>query len=478
METQQNSSPLKKYRSPLTSLNRDWKTFMGGYDDPVVRAAAYDMTQRYTDMKATIHSHFLLDAYQMHYRPYDELVPNPLSSNTWKNIIESTLKDPKYRELNQKTVRSASLALFAAENFIDRVTGVAKKMQPTIPQDVQDAVNNAASQNGNQPGNQQGQQGNSPGQPGGSSQGQPFNLSNFFNALQMMQAGSYSSQAQAAQIQNNLSAAIQQAADASETGVEMYNAFSHTGVPMKKLLDPDELRDVISNNIVIALATVLKKLSVENIGKSTTKPAPKRGIPIGVKTMRSFNEITDLIPMEYLNDQDLFSYRVASRKAQVRERFASANKYMVYIDKSGSMGSMMRFMGDWAPKIAVAAGNALALAKFLRSHGGVMVLKLMDTEVSEPITDMWELLKTLASIRADGGTNITKALEDMVENGKDYKCVLASDGIDSIDENAAMNVKGQDVTSILIQTSNPVLEKYTKVVHLNDAGSENIFVEV
>ena len=94
------------------------------------------------------------------------------------------------------------------------------------------------------------------------------------------------------------------------------------------------------------------------------------------------------------------------------------------------------------------------------------------------MTDMWDILTPLPAVSADGGTNITSVLEDMVENGKDYRCILVSDGVDSIDEEAAKSVKGMDVSSILIGTGNELLEKYTKVAKINEAGADNIFLEV
>ena len=462
--------PLKRYRSRLTALTKDWRTFMDGYDDRVVRAAAFDMTQRYTQMNVSISSHFLMDAFQMHYRPYDQLIPNPLGKNPWKEIVQGEMVNPKYRDLNEKTAKNPALAMLASQNFIDGVTGVAKKSRKMIPPDVEDQLNQM--QNGQKP-NQQNPPGNQPGQGQ-----QPFNMSNFMNAMQLMQTGNYGNQAAASNIMGQMQAAANNATSQSDQMGTVLSGFTHTGVPMRKLMDVDEMRSVLSNYIVIALSSVLRKISVNDPGKSTSKPSPKRGIPIGVKTMRSFSEITDLIPMEYLNDQDLFSYRVASRKAQVRERFSSMNRFMVYIDKSGSMAAPMKFMGDMAPRIAVACANALALARYLKSHGGVLVMKLFDTAVQEAMTDMWDILKTLASVSADGGTNITSVLEDMVENGKDYRCILVSDGIDSIDEDAAKSVKGMDVSSILIGTGNELLEKYTKVAKINEAGADNIFLEV
>ncbi len=473
----------RKYRSPLAGLVRDWKTFMGGYDDQVVRAATFDMSERYRQHDTTISSHFLMDAFQMHYRPYDTLVPNPLVQNSWKDIITEEMAKKEYRELNEKTSRNSALALLASQNFVDAIVNVARKNSNVIPPDIQQKVqqqqqnqqNMSNPQKQHNQGNAGNQQGNQAGQQGGS---MPFNFTQFMQGLQMMGQGSYGNQAAASSIMGQMSSAAHQAVSQTAMMASVMDSFTHTGVPMKKLMDPDEMRSVLSNRIVISLASALKKLSVSDPGKSTTKPSIKRGIPIGVKGMRSFSEVIDLTPQEYLNDNNLFAYRVASRKAHVRQRFSSQNQYLVYLDKSGSMGSGMKFLGEFAPKIAVAAANALSLARYLRTHSGKMTLKLFDTEVQEPITDMWDLLKTLASISADGGTNITRVLEDIRENGRDRKCVIISDGIDSIEEDAARAVSGMNVSSVLIRTGNQILEKYTKVTRIDEAGSENFLVEV
>jgi len=293
-----------------------------------------------------------------------------------------------------------------------------------------------------------------------------------------MQTGNYGNQNAANNIMSQIENAVSNATQESNKMGMVMSGFSHTGIPMRKLMDVDEMRELLSNYIVIALSNALRKISVTDPGKSTSKPSPKRGIPIGVKTIRSFSEITDLIPMEYLNDQDLFAYRVVGMKARVRERFSSMNKYMVYVDKSGSMGGTMKFMDDVAPKIAVATANAISLARYLKTHGGSLTLKFFDTEVQEPLTDMWEILKTLSSVKADGGTDISNVLEDIADNGKEHKCIIVSDGIDGIDEKSAAAVSGMDVASILIGTTNPILEKYTKVTRVSEAGSTNMFLEV
>ena len=54
--------------------------------------------------------------------------------------------------------------------------------------------------------------------------------------------------------------------------MELTNTFSHSGIPMRRLTDPDEMRDVLYNRLVIDLARAMKKLATGDTGKSTTKP--------------------------------------------------------------------------------------------------------------------------------------------------------------------------------------------------------------
>jgi uncharacterized protein with von Willebrand factor type A (vWA) domain len=221
----------------------------------------------------------------------------------------------------------------------------------------------------------------------------------------------------------------------------------------------------------------MKRLNTDDSGKSHVLPSTRRGIPIGTKKMQYFSEIPDLVPQDML-DEDILNYKIASKTAHVRERYSSMNNYLIYLDKSGSMGGGIEFIDDYVPKIAVAAASALGLARTVRMHGGTVTLKLFDTEVGDPITDMWELLKTLGGIQADGGTNITLVLEDVIQKGRDYKAVLVSDGIDSIDETVAKSCSKMDLTSVLIQTSNDLLEKYTNAVKIERFTGDNILMEL
>ena len=470
-------SYFKKYRIVRPD---EWKSFMdkNAYQEPTVRSATFDLTQAFSEKNVTMGSHFLMDAHLMHFKPYDKLVLNPLSKNSWKSLLEQEMADPKYQDLNAKVSRNPMLSLMATKNFLQAIVEKAEESQKAIPPNMM-PQNQPGSQQGqgNAPGNTpnpQGQQGN---QPGGNQPQQPFNFNNFMNALTNMQSGPMSNQSTYNSIMAGLGAAAANATEESTEMMNVMNSFSHSGIPMKRLTDPEEMRDILSNRFVISLAKVMKRLNTDDSGKSHVKPSTRRGIPIGTKKMQYFSEIPDLVPQDML-DEDILNYKIASKTAHVRERYSSMNNYLIYLDKSGSMGGGIEFIDDYVPKIAVAAASALGLARTVRMHGGTVTLKLFDTEVGDPLTDMWELLKTLGGIQADGGTNITLVLEDVIQKGRDYKAVLVSDGIDSIDETVARSCSKLDLTSVLIQTSNDLLEKYTNAVKIERFTGDNILMEL
>ena len=123
-----------------------------------------------------------------------------------------------------------------------------------------------------------------------------------------------------------------------------------------------------------------------------------------------------------------------------------------------------------------AGGCAFALAKQLRGIGGHLTLKLFDTEVHREITDYFDILKAACSISADGGTDITKVLEDALQYG-DEQVILVSDGIDTVSEDAARKASQIDMRCVLLQESNEILERYLKVQRV-DKLEGNFLMEV
>jgi uncharacterized protein with von Willebrand factor type A (vWA) domain len=108
--------------------------------------------------------------------------------------------------------------------------------------------------------------------------------------------------------------------------------------------------------------------------------------------------------------------------------------------------------------------------------GGSLKLKLFDTDVHKEITDNFEILKAAASIKADGGTNITNVLEDALQYS-DEQVILVSDGIDIVSEESARKASKIDMRCVLLQERSEILEKYLKVQHVEKLEG-NFLMEV
>ena len=368
-----------------------------------------------------------MDTFIMHYKNWQNIVFNPYSQNSWKSTLEHYYSADNYKALNSKVSRDPRLAKLASMNFLSKITeGIQSRGNNVLgnnaPQDLQD-------------------------NPGG-----------FFDALDQLQAKQGQNCQAAQQAAAMFQSAADEATDESLQMAEMANGFTHAGISMACLDDIDKMREMLSNRLVVSLLSSLRKLSEMDEGKTAVRPSPRRGMPIGVKTMRSFSEVVDIIPMELLND-DLLTYKIATRKVQVRERYSGLAKYLVYLDKSGSMASgRCRFNDEYMPNISFASACVISMANHLRKNGGSLLLKMFDTDVHEEIGDFWELVETAAAVRADGGTDITKVLEDSLDY-TDYKVVVVSDGIDSIDEQMVSRAQGKDVSFILLNTENKLIEE-------------------
>jgi uncharacterized protein with von Willebrand factor type A (vWA) domain len=183
------------------------------------------------------------------------------------------------------------------------------------------------------------------------------------------------------------------------------------------------------------------------------------------------------LPIDYLDD-DLLSYRIASRTARVSESYGSVQNYVVYMDKSGSMGSEIHYRSsptqvEYVPKISFAAASALALAQQLRRLGARMTLKLFDTEVHDPVTDYAQLIDVLVKIKADSGTNISNVLLDALKY-RDDKIIVVTDGIDQVSEDSVRNARssGLDMTFVFIKTDNELIRRNFPCIHLREAEPE------
>jgi uncharacterized protein with von Willebrand factor type A (vWA) domain len=144
----------------------------------------------------------------------------------------------------------------------------------------------------------------------------------------------------------------------------------------------------------------------------------------GVTQMRSYSQLPDIMPSELALMQispPLFAVKLAQMSLTVYRR-AAAVKPVVFIDKSGSMDEPLEGRQQ-IPKISLAAGLGLAL--YRRYNAAIY---LFDTEMEK--VSPKEVVKTLLSIRADGGTAIDGVLEEILKIGRrDYIYIIVTDGI-------------------------------------------------
>jgi uncharacterized protein with von Willebrand factor type A (vWA) domain len=147
----------------------------------------------------------------------------------------------------------------------------------------------------------------------------------------------------------------------------------------------------------------------------------------GVGRMNAASRFSDILPAElallsspHPAVRAYFAAKLASRQLVAYTR-ATALRPVLFIDKSGSMAE--GYYREEVPKISVAAGLAFAMH---RKFGATVYL--FDTELT-PVKPK-EIVNTLLTIEADGGTDVDPVLKEIVRLGKgDYVYIIISDGI-------------------------------------------------
>lgn len=438
------------------SVNQGKKhAFISDYSSLSLRSGTYDIMKNFEAKNVVIDHNMAIDSHLMNVKHWPSLVFNPNSKTSWESVLRGYYDSEEYKRMNDKVHANPILAKMATTNFLDGILKEIENNRSQMQNNQQGSQSNNSqgnNQNGNNPGNQSGQN----------------SMQSFFQQLNQMP------QQQSQNIVNGLVAALGNQASKSSEMADSLAGFSHMGVPLERY-DFDQVRELLSNKIAINMMKIFRKMVSLPMGKNLTAPSPRRGIPIGTKVMRSFSEIVDLQPSEYL-DEDLMSYKIATRTAQVKQRYSGIKNVVVYLDKSGSMGAVMPFEDEYIERVAFAGGCAFALAKQLKAMGGSLKLKLFDTDVHKEITDNFEILKAAASIKADGGTNITNVLEDALQYS-DEQVILVSDGIDIVSEESARKASKIDMRCVLLQERSEILEKYLKVQHVEKLEG-NFLMEV
>ena len=299
--------------------------FLNEYSSHALRSSTYDIMQSFEQKNIALDHSLALDAHMMNYKHWPSLVFNPNTRSSWENVLRGYYDSDEYKRMNEKVHSNPLLAKMATMNFLESVVKSVNK--------------NKQNQGGNQPSGQQGGQ----------------NIQSYFNQLNRMP------QQQSQQIVQSIVAGAASQASNTDDMADAMAGFSHMGIPLERY-DLDQVREILSNKIAINMMKIFRKMVSLPMGKNLTAPSPRRGIPIGTKVMRSFSEIVDMLPGEYLDD-DLMTLKVATRTAQVRQRYSGIKNVVVYLDKSGSMGGSMPYEGDYVQRVAFAGGCAFALAK-------------------------------------------------------------------------------------------------------------------
>jgi len=198
------------------------------------------------------------------------------------------------------------------------------------------------------------------------------------------------------------------------------------------------------------------------------------------------NKVSDILPSELalMNipgyeqiGKALFAVKYASRQLMAYQH-AVAIKPVVFVDKSGSMAGSIK-VGKYiiegeVPKISLAAGVALAM---YRKYNADVYLFDTETTAVKPA----DVVNTLLTISADGGTNIDSVIEEINHiNKMDYIYIIISDGITEASEQHIQMLErfAPRVKLILVDYSfEPnynwvkLLKQHNNVILVNDVAS-------
>lgn len=407
------------------------------YNNPLYKSLAHGVVSHFMLQDKRLPFYAVMDATILHFKHWTTIVFNPRVASAWKTLLESYYTSDIYRRLNETTAGEPLFAKYATISFLNSLLNTAYevvkhvKLQTTNP--IEEVINYV--------------------------QQNPSTLRKIVDKVMFDMI----------EVLNH---------------IETAKGFSHFGVPVAELMkDIDKFREAMSNRIVVSLLFVLRKMRREAQQLRHAKiVTPIGGRPLGVKTLQRWNELSYILPFEHLDD-DLLTYRIASRTVKVYERKGGVPDYVVYIDKSGSMAGGIGYRTSPThvvdvPKISFAAATALALAQQLRRHGARLTLKTFDVEVHDPITNFRQLIDVLLRIRADSGTNISNVLYDAL-NHKNEKIIVITDGIDDVSEDAVRATKAAniDLTFVFIKTDNELLRRNFRCVRIEEA-KPSILLEI
>lgn len=425
--------------------------FVENYRNPTLRNLAVSVEEHLSLMNVKVPLYVILDSIILHVKPWHSVIIDPRASGAWLEVVKRYWSSNEYRTLNEVTAGDPLLARHAAIKFIEALVKQSKREEKRMEEsgrsgnsEVVGRVAKAKEEHGDV-------------------------------AALLVAAGVYGVEAR--DVVNSTVKALRDAARAAKEELEAALLFSHYGVPVARMLEkPDTLRQLMASKMVVEFVRFLSLLRRVSADAGATRyPSMVFGTPIGVKKMQRWSELARLVPVDLVDD-DIFAYRVASRSVRVRESYGGIPSHVIYLDKSGSMSYRIVYIPEpgrkeYVSKISFAAASAIALVTRLRSVGASATLKLFDTDVHDPVRDVVEMINVLLRVEADSGTNITNVLNDAVENHKDSRVLVVTDGIDVVSEDAVKRARrvGLDVTFIFIDTDNELLRRNFRCVHLREA---------
>jgi len=368
------------------------------------------------------------DMYLMFYMPfsvvYRALKERNKAAPAWRAFIEGVVMRTEYVKLNEMTQWSLELSAAAAASLIAKITKLELPLAtapnpPRLTIDELNEITKSLAGGAVPPGLE------AAAEEAGGAQG-------LLKKLEKAAKEWGKAVAQAAEeVAKELEAfsEARQEAEAAAAVLAGGEGFTLEGLSIWNFMkDPDEFRRRV---VLLTSAAAAFRRFAQMLPSSLERVAEASlwgGID-GAAKMRHIHQLMDALPSELALanvSRVLFAVKVAQMSLNVRRRVV-ATRYVVFLDKSGSMADELE-LGS-APKISLAAGLALALHRRVRNTE----LYLFDTEVDR--VSPREIVTILLTIRADGGTNIGRVMEEALRIDRpDNRYIIISDGITDAEE--------------------------------------------
>jgi len=281
--------------------------------------------------------------------------------------------------------------------------------------------------------------------------------------------------------------ALEQAEHDAKVAKDIKSLIARTGAGMASMLsygdNPEEILKLARNTNVERILQVVMGIKVSFSPQSKIMRRHSKG------WLRGLEYGSDLERLHYGQlalPEEVFLAKLADSKLLLYEKALPASRGPLYVllDKSGSMiGEKI----DWARAVAVALlqrsaqENRVFYARFFDST----VYPLMKVSKAANPSEVLEVLKYLATVRAGGGTSITNALMtaiDDIASGNVGEAVsdvvIITDGEDRIDleqVSRGMSRVSLRLISVMIQGHNNYLKRLSdRYLTVKRLGSESI----